>query len=193
MKNRGHSRRPIKQIKPKPALATLQAIYVSFTGQAVPDFTIRSKPRGYQAELKINRKNYVGHGANIKSAKDNASEIILRDIIMKKFPDKRFSDNTVYTAVDPALNLESNESVDTKDNIEQIVKGNKNKAETLYESQSELTHLASFALYKLLNEWQEKNDYTIPILNEPRKARLELPKNAHKLHPYYLLTIVSIL
>lgn len=80
LKRLRRNRRLRKILTPKNALMSLHELL----GTGLSDFTIMPEERGFVATVYVNNVQYDGHGTSKMSAKNNASEKALRDIIIQR-------------------------------------------------------------------------------------------------------------
>lgn len=131
-----------KLLTPKNALMALNEL----SGITLSDYTISPKESGFLAEVLVNNVRYEGRGSSKIAAKNNASEKALRDQIIQKMasiPKKVPSSKAESTA-------DGDNDVEMAD-------------DTISEETVPMMHLASFALYKLFNEW-ESDGFEVPDL-----------------------------
>lgn len=168
-------------LAPKTALMTLHELF----GAHASEFNTLGQMNSFSADITLNGKRYIGTGSSKAAAKNDASEKALRDIVidkLSKFPAK--SDKPIG-AIDDVEMADAQDKSDDDD--------------------VPMVHLASFALYKLFNVW-ENEGYKIPDFKtgtvekepaveatpeKPRKVRTELPPNPETIHPCMLLSMVS--
>lgn len=80
LKRLRRNRRLRKILTPKNALMSLHELL----GTGLSEFTIMPEERGFVATVYVNNVQYDGHGTSKMSAKNNASEKALRDIIIQR-------------------------------------------------------------------------------------------------------------
>lgn len=189
------NRRLRKMLAPKTALMALNELF----GAQASEYNVHGNSNSFTAEITLNGKRFIGNGQSKTAAKNDASEKALRDIVIDKLAKFPKSDLTSFPARSAAANDEGGdvEMVDGEDKGE--------------EEDVPMIHLASFALYKLFNEW-ENDGYKIPDFrsNGPsnvvpmevikpesgekktiqHKMRTELPPNADTTHPCMLLAMM---
>jgi len=197
------NRRLRKAIFPKNALMALNEV----KGIAISEFNISaSTTGGFIAVVTVNDKQYEGKGSSKNSAKNSACEKALRDYVLEKmrqnprFPKGQATDSQAMDTIE----------VIDDDESEQKENGADGNEET---DDVPMINLASFAIYKLFNEW-ENEGYVVPELHpsaaaaatsatpsengsaiapkEPKKApiRTELPANWEAMHPATLLCMM---
>lgn len=137
-----------KLLTPKNALMALNEL----SGITLSDYTITPKETGFLAEVLVNNVRYEGRGSSKIAAKNNASEKALRDQIIQKMamrPRKlSVSSKSGEKSANDTDNMDDDIEMTDENNSEETVP---------------MMHLASFALYKLFNEW-ESDGFEVPDL-----------------------------
>lgn len=144
-----------KLLTPKNALMALNEL----SGITLSDYTITPKETGFLAEVLVNNVRYEGRGSSKIAAKNNASEKALRDQIIQKMamrPRKLSISSKSGGVGDKPTNDSMNDDGDNDDDVEMADESNS-------EETVPMMHLASFALYKLFNEW-ESDGFEVPDL-----------------------------
>jgi hypothetical protein len=174
-----------KLLVPKNALQSFNEL-----NSAPAEFKVESNGQNYVAEVVFNSVRYEGYGKSKMAAKNDASEKVMRDMVISKLG-KRMQDS--QTENNSAGDGEDSEMKDVSDEQEDEVP---------------MIQLASFALHKLFSEWSAEG-FEIPDLNHgPAKAmsesggdekdkgkksavlRTELPPNAADMHPTLTLAMM---
>jgi hypothetical protein len=164
---------------------------------AISDFQVKQNGNQFVAEVTVNNVKYEGYGTSKMAAKNNASEKALRDLIVTRLQQQKIDGVKMETVEQKELEavMSDNQDVDMETDGEQK-EG----------SDIPMLQLASFALHKLLAEW-EAQGYEIPLFKndgvdkvsesgtstspkapKPGKVRNDLPPNAETMHPVVLLS-----
>ncbi len=166
---------------------------------AIGEFQVKQNGTQFVAEVTVNNVKYEGYGSSKMSAKNNASEKALRDLIVTKLQQQKAEAAKEGKELPvPDVTMDQTEDVDMEIDGEQ-----KEGADV------PMLQLASFALHKLLAEWESegfeiplfKNDGTekpgevggaaiAPKSPKPGKVRNDLPPNAETMHSVVLLSIM---
>lgn len=156
-------RRLRKLLTPKNAVVALHELQ----GPGMGEFVINTNGQETTAEIVVNNVRYEATAANKHLAKARASEKALRDLVIAqmskaKLPEAKPTNgnsDTTATATDDV------DMADVSDNDD-----------------VPMLHLASYALYKLFNEWQNEG-FEIPAI-KPVKPPVKLtPAGVHPLAP----------
>lgn len=161
-------RRLRKLLTPKNAVVALHELQ----GPGMSEFTINTNGQETTAEIVVNNVRYEATAPNKHLAKARASEKALRDLVIAQMAKARQSAETKGPST-PAANNGNNGNAGNEDVEMQDV------------SESDdvpMLHLASYALYKLFNEWQNEG-FEIPAI-KPAKAPVKLTETGvHPLAP----------
>lgn len=154
-------RRLRKLLTPKNAVVALHELQ----GPGMGEFTINTNGVETTAEIVVNNVRYEATGPNKHLAKARASEKALRDLVIAQMSKARSN------AEKPANGNSETEGAEDVD-----------MAEVSDNDDVPMLHLASYALYKLFNEWQNEG-FDIPAI-KPTKAPIKLtPGGTHPLAP----------
>nr|XP_019533645.2 uncharacterized protein LOC109405102 [Aedes albopictus] len=186
-------RRLRKLLTPKNAVVALHELQ----GPGMSEFTINTNGQETTAEIVVNNVRYEATAPNKHMAKARASEKALRDLVIAQMAKARQSAET--TAAAATTNNGNNGSAAGNEDVEM--------SEMTETDDVPMLHLASYALYKLFNEWQNEG-FEIPAikpikaavkLNEagvhplaPKvpKTKADLPSDAATRHPTALLALM---
>jgi Double-stranded RNA binding motif len=188
-----------KLLAPKNALMAFNELLQS-TNPA--EFKLENNGQNYVAEVVFNNIKYEGYGTSKNTAKNDACEKAVRDLIIAKLS-KVQKNETVAKSVSDNVEMMDADSANDGDDDEDVP----------------MLQLASFALHKLFAEWSAEG-FEIPStkltakssgggggvdqpmdgttdgaavgakLGQPKKTILktELPPNASEMHPTMLLS-----
>ncbi|XP_055526134.1 myb-like protein AA [Wyeomyia smithii] len=180
-------RRLRKLLTPKNAVVALHEMQ----GPGMGEFIINTNGHETTAEIVLNNVRYEATAPNKHLAKARASEKALRDLVISQMAKSRQKQensnngNTNQDAVD-----DDTEMTDVSDNDD-----------------VPMLHLASYALYKLFNEWQNEG-FEIPAIKPQKtstkvneagthplapkvaKTKADLPADAATRHPTALLAFM---
>ncbi|XP_062539736.1 double-stranded RNA-specific editase B2-like isoform X2 [Armigeres subalbatus] len=162
-------RRLRKLLTPKNAVVALHELQ----GPGMSEFTINTNGQETTAEIVVNNVRYEATAPNKHLAKARASEKALRDLVIAQMAKARQNAETKATTPS-ATNNGNNGSAAGSDDVEM--------AELPETDEVPMLHLASYALYKLFNEWQNEG-FEIPAI-KPAKAPVKLTEGGvHPLAP----------
>lgn len=179
-------RRLRKLLTPKNAVVALHELQ----GPGMSEFTINTNGQETTAEIVVNNVRYEATAPNKHLAKARASEKALRDLVIAQMTKAR------QNAEKQTNNGTDNENEDVEMN------------DVSDNDDVPMLHLASYALYKLFNEWQSEG-FEIPAIKPTKaaakvneagthplapkvaKTKADLPEDATTRHPTALLAFVS--
>lgn len=154
-------RRLRKLLTPKNAVVALHELQ----GPGMSEFTINTNGQETTAEIVVNNVKYEATAPNKHLAKARASEKALRDLVIAQMSKAKL---VAEKPSNGSSDTDVNEDVDMADVSEN--------------DDVPMLHLASYALYKLFNEWQNEG-FEIPAI-KPVKAPIKLtPAGVHPLAP----------
>lgn len=180
-------RRLRKLLTPKNAVVALHEMQ----GPGMGEFIINTNGHETTAEIVLNNVRYEATGPNKHLAKARASEKALRDLVISQMAKSRQRQESTNGNVNQEAMDEDTEMTDVSDNDD-----------------VPMLHLASYALYKLFNEWQNEG-FEIPAIKPQKtsvklsetgihplapkvaKTKADLPSDATTRHPTALLAFVS--
>lgn len=155
-------RRLRKLLTPKNAVVALHELQ----GPGMGEFVINTNGQETTAEIVVNNVRYEATAPNKHLAKAKASEKALRDLVIAQMSKAK--------AADAAKNGNSDNDGAANEDVEM--------AEVTENDDVPMLHLASYALYKLFNEWQNEG-FEIPAI-KPVKPPVKLtPAGVHPLAP----------
>lgn len=159
-------RRLRKLLTPKNAVVALHELQ----GPGMSEFTINTNGQETTAEIVVNNVRYEATAPNKHLAKARASEKALRDLVIAQMAKARQTSESKA----PAANNGNNGNAASNEDVEM--------AEVSDSDDVPMLHLASYALYKLFNEWQNEG-FDIPAI-KPAKAPVKLTETGvHPLAP----------
>lgn len=179
-------RRLRKLLTPKNAVVALYELQ----GPNIGEFNISTNGQKTTAEIVVNNVRYEATALSKHQAKAQASEKALRDLFIAQMAKERQRVKTSSTNGDNNSVSEDVEMAESNDSEE-----------------VPMLHLASFALYKLFNEWQNAG-FEIPSIKPPKpavklneagqnplapkvaKTKADLPSDAATRHPTALLAFM---
>ncbi|KAF7995111.1 hypothetical protein HCN44_004583 [Aphidius gifuensis] len=162
----------------------------------------------FLVHAQLDGKTYVGQGLSKPLARQNAAENALKCLVLEKMETaaklREENDKTKPSTADTSLqslqtsmssstNQEQNDNISSMSSMMDCTNGIDEKDDIPWRA------LANFALYKLLNEWQNQGTVVLMPKNgvlsqQPPKAEVqkqptvkELPENPDKIHPVMLL------
>lgn len=154
-------RRLRKLLTPKNAVVALHELQ----GPGMSEFTINTNGQETTAEIVVNNVRYEATAPNKHLAKARASEKALRDLVIAQM-------SKVKSVAEKPTN--GNSDNDANEDVDM--------AEVSENDDVPMLHLASYALYKLFNEWQNEG-FEIPAI-KPSKTPIKLsPAGVHPLAP----------
>lgn len=157
-------RRLRKLLTPKNAVVALHELQ----GPGMSEFTINTNGQETTAEIVVNNVRYEATAPNKHLAKARASEKALRDLVIAQMAKARQNSESTAANNGNNGNTAGNEDVEMSDVSES--------------DDVPMLHLASYALYKLFNEWQNEG-FEIPAI-KPAKAPVKLTETGvHPLAP----------
>lgn len=157
-------RRLRKLLTPKNAVVALHELQ----GPGMSEFVINTNGQETTAEIVVNNVRYEATAPNKHQAKAKASEKALRDLVIAQMSKAKATEAAKNGNGGGDADGASNEDVEMADVSEN--------------DDVPMLHLASYALYKLFNEWQNEG-FEIPAI-KPVKAAVKLsPTGAHPLAP----------
>lgn len=157
-------RRLRKLLTPKNAVVALHELQ----GPGMSEFTINTNGQETTAEIVVNNVRYEATAPNKHLAKARASEKALRDLVIAQMAKAR------QTSESTAANNGNNGNTASTDDVEMT--------DVTESDDVPMLHLASYALYKLFNEWQNEG-FEIPAI-KPAKAPVKLTETGvHPLAP----------
>lgn len=165
-------RRLRKLLTPKNAVVALHELQ----GPGMSEFTINTNGQETTAEIVVNNVRYEATAPNKHLAKARASEKALRDLVIAQMAKARQLAETKTTTGNnaAATNNGNNGSAAGSEDVEM--------SEMSEADDVPMLHLASYALYKLFNEWQNEG-FEIPAI-KPAKAPVKLTEaGVHPLAP----------
>lgn len=187
-------RRLRKLLTPKNAVVALHELQ----GPGMSEFTINTNGQETTAEIVVNNVRYEATAPNKHLAKARASEKALRDLVIAQMAKAR--QNAEKQATENANGkTETNADATQNEDVEM--------AEVSESDDVPMLHLASYALYKLFNEWQNEG-FEIPAIKPPKapvkltetgahplapkvpKTKADLPADASTRHPTALLAFM---
>ncbi|XP_055615312.1 uncharacterized protein LOC129761601 [Toxorhynchites rutilus septentrionalis] len=152
-------RRLRKLLTPKNAVVALHELQ----GPGMSEFVINTNGQETTAEIVVNNVRYEATASNKHLAKARASEKALRDLVIAQMAKAR-------------QNAEKQETNGTDEN-EDVEMNDVSESDEV-----PMLHLASYALYKLFNEWQNEG-FEIPSI-KPTKSGVKLNEaGSHPLTP----------
>lgn len=155
-------RRLRKLLTPKNAVVALHELQ----GPGMGEFVINTNGQETTAEIVVNNVRYEATAPNKHLAKAKASEKALRDLVIAQMSKAK--------AADAAKNGNSDNDGAANEDVEM--------ADVTENDDVPMLHLASYALYKLFNEWQNEG-FEIPAI-KPVKPPVKLtPAGVHPLAP----------
>lgn len=183
-------RRLRKLLTPKNAVVALHELQ----GPGMSEFTINTNGQETTAEIVVNNVRYEATAPNKHLAKARASEKALRDLVIAQMAKARQNSESTAANNGNNGNTAGNEDVEMSDVSES--------------DDVPMLHLASYALYKLFNEWQNEG-FEIPAIKPAKapvkltetgvhplapkvpKTKADVPSDAPTRHPTALLAFVS--
>lgn len=157
-------RRLRKLLTPKNAVVALHELQ----GPGMSEFVINTNGQETTAEIVVNNVRYEATAPNKHLAKARASEKALRDLVIAQMSKAKVAEPKPTNG-----NSEANDNA-ASDDVDM--------AEVTDNDDVPMLHLASYALYKLFNEWQNEG-FEIPAI-KPAKAPVKLtPAGVHPLAP----------
>lgn len=155
-------RRLRKLLTPKNAVVALHELQ----GPGMSEFVINTNGQETTAEIVVNNVRYEATAPNKHLAKAKASEKALRDLVIAQMAKAK--------PADAVKNGNSDTDGAANDDVEM--------ADVTENDDVPMLHLASYALYKLFNEWQNEG-FEIPAI-KPVKPPVKLsPAGVHPLAP----------
>lgn len=180
-------RRLRKLLTPKNAVVALHELQ----GPGMSEFTINTNGQETTAEIVVNNVRYEATAPNKHLAKARASEKALRDLVIAQMAKAR-------------LTMENKPQVENNGNSSNE---DVEMAEVSDSDDVPMLHLASYALYKLFNEWQNEG-FEIPAIKPAKppvkltetgvhplapkvpKTKADVPSDASTRHPTALLAFM---
>lgn len=157
-------RRLRKLLTPKNAVVALHELQ----GPGMGEFVINTNGQETTAEIVVNNVRYEATAPNKHLAKARASEKALRDLVIAQMSKAKLP--------------EPKPTNGSSDNNETAASEDVDMADVSDNDDVPMLHLASYALYKLFNEWQNEG-FEIPAI-KPAKAPVKLtPAGVHPLAP----------
>lgn len=158
-------RRLRKLLTPKNAVVALHELQ----GPGMSEFVINTNGQETTAEIVVNNVRYEATAPNKHLAKARASEKALRDLVIAQMSKAKLPEATKATNGNS-----DNDATAATDDVDM--------ADVSENDDVPMLHLASYALYKLFNEWQNEG-FEIPAI-KPVKAPVKLtPAGVHPLAP----------
>lgn len=157
-------RRLRKLLTPKNAVVALHELQ----GPGMSEFVINTNGQETTAEIVVNNVRYEATAPNKHLAKARASEKALRDLVIAQMSKAKLPEPKPANGNGENNETAANEDVDMADVSEN--------------DDVPMLHLASYALYKLFNEWQNEG-FEIPTIKSVKAPVKLTPAGVHPLAP----------